>query len=144
MTEWKILPKLPKFRKNDKSVDIITLKHNEATLTVKMEEESTVYAVIVKNSTENLQTDQIIEGLNASNEAIDIEHIASGTTNSFGQINITFTLLDGETNYSIFITAECILPYVPKLKLEDANVKRIDVTTHKNYNFVQNQEGLVE
>ena len=49
-----------------------------------MEEESTVYAVIVKNSTENLQTDQIIEGLNASNEAIDIEHIASGTTNSFG------------------------------------------------------------
>lgn len=84
MTEWKILPKLPRFRKNDKSVEIITLKHNEATLQVKMEEESTVYAVIVKNSTENLQTDQIIEGLNASNEAIDIEHIASGTTNSFG------------------------------------------------------------
>ena len=49
---------------------------------------------------------------------------------------MTFTLLDGESNYSIFITAECILPYVPKLKLEDANVKKIDVRTPKNYNFV--------
>ena len=71
------------------------MTHETAAIDVEMEEQSIVYAVIVEKPTENLTSEQIIDGVNADNTPLIPQHIASGTTNKKGKITLDFSLLLG-------------------------------------------------
>ena len=64
--------------------------------------------------------------------ALDSQHVASGTTNRRGRIELNFTLLQGQKDYVVFVTAECPLPYNPRIRIADSNVARQDVTTPRD------------
>ena len=53
-----------------------------------------------------------------------------------------FTLLEGEKNYTIFVTAECVLPYEPRVRLDDSQIAKKEVETHKNLNLWDTQDDI--
>jgi len=52
---------------------------------------------------------------------------------------MTFTLLNDNTSYTIFVTAECLLPFQPRLSLDNNQILSQKVTTQVNLNLMKNQ-----
>ena len=65
------------------------------------------------------------------------------TSNDNGQASITFTLLTDNTTYQIFVSAECPLPFEPRLALADNQVLTTTITTQLNPNLIRNQEQAI-
>ena len=143
MTVREIILSKPRFRKKN-SVVVRKLTQDTAKIKVRMWDQSIVYAVIVPEPTEDLLSAQIAEGYDAENVPVQAEHFASGTTDDSGLIDLTFTLLSDSTNYTVFFTAECVLPYEPRIRIEDDEVRQVNFKTRKNLNLMNAEENVVE
>jgi hypothetical protein len=60
---------------------------------------------MLKNPTNRPSSSQIIEGLDANNKKLADQHHAYVITDENGNFNLSFTLLDDNTSYTVFITA---------------------------------------
>lgn len=57
---------------------------------------------------------------------------------------MNFTALTGKTDYKIFITAECVLPYIPRVRLSDNQIRIVEGTTPENLNLIDTKEDIVD
>lgn len=103
-----------------------------------------VYAVILENSSSNLLSTQVIHGLNENNTEIIWQHYANVTTDSDGVAVISFKLLNDNSYYTISVSAECQLPFSPRLALSDSSVMKKTFKTMVNPNLSKNQDQAIE
>lgn len=131
----------PKIRN---SIRISELSHDHLTVTVGFWEQSKVYAEIVPNPTNATLSSQIIAGVDCNNKPVVSQHYFKALTDQNGDVEIKFTLLSDNTTYTVFVTAECVLPFTPRLSLSDSEVMSKVVTTQVNINLMKNKEHAVE
>ena len=81
-----------------------------------------MYGIIVQTDSTKpaLQTKQIIDGVNRENVKVNSTHRVTTQTNEEGMAILEFRLLSEKTDYEIFVTAECVLPYEPRARLLDS------------------------
>jgi hypothetical protein len=118
-TTREIIPAKPRVRKD---CDLLAVSHDTVTVQVHMWEQAYVYAVILLNPTARPLSSQVIHGLDASNKAVATQHYAVATTDPSGIAKLSFTLLNDNSSYTVFISAECVLPFKPRLALGDSEV----------------------
>ena len=87
---------------------------------------------------------QVINGYDQNNIAVDGQHYSSATTDGSGSVELEFTLLVPNTSYIIFVSAEGVVPYTPRLQLPDAQVQRKEVQTGVNMNLMDSRETIIE
>lgn len=92
------------------------------------------------NPTNNTLSKQVINGLDASNVAVVSQHYAAVTTDQSGIANLTFTLLSDNTSYTVFVSAECVLPFQPRLAFADTEVYAVPAQTKLNLNLMKNKD----
>jgi hypothetical protein len=76
--------------------------------------------VLSDPSKPGLLTKQIINGVNKENVKLNATHRVATQTNDEGIATLEFRLLSEKTDYEIFVTAECVLPYEPRAQLLDS------------------------
>jgi hypothetical protein len=109
-----------------------------------MWEQAYVYAVILPNPTGQALSQQVIKGLNANNTAVVSQSYVSVLSDPSGVANLTFTLLNDNSSYTVFISAECVLPFTPRLAFSNSDVLSVQVQTKVNLNLMRNSERAVE
>ena len=124
MKTREIITSKPKFRKRN-GLTSPTSTHDSIVVQAKMWQQAIVYGVIVDATSADLLSVQIAEGYNADNIKVDPEHYSFGTTDSKGKINLNFTLLEGKKKYKVYVTAESVVPYTPRIRLSDSQTKFI-------------------
>lgn len=102
-----------------------------------------VYAVVRKSATVNLLSEQVINGLDENNSPVVTQHYANVTTDDSGLASITFRLLDDNSTYQISVSAECPLPYSPRLALSNSQVLKTSFLTPLNPNLIRNKEEAI-
>ena len=75
---------------------------------------------------------------------MDDQHYSSVITDDSGSVQLEFTLLNPNTSYSIFVSAEGVVPYSPRLQLPDAQVQRKDVRTAVNMNLMNSKTTILD
>lgn len=98
---------------------------------------------MVEAPSENLLSKQIIQGLNDKNLAVVPSRYISTQTNANGSVVLTFNRLNGNTSHIIHISAECVLPYNPRLAMTDSEVLHIPIKTVANLNLRNGQTELI-
>lgn len=63
----------------------------------------------------------------------------TATSDSSGTAELSFSLLKSDTNYSLFVSAESVVPYKPRLRIPDSDVERMDVRTGSNLNLMNSE-----
>lgn len=86
---------------------------------------------------------QVINGLDANNNLLVTQQFSNVTSDSDGLAILTFSLLNDNTTYSIYISAECVLPFQPRLRLDDSAILSAQVTTPLNLNLMKNSDKAV-
>jgi hypothetical protein len=132
-TTREIIPAKPRVRKD---CDLLAVSHDTVTVQVHMWEQAYVYAVILLNPTARPLSSQVIHGLDAS-------HYAVATTDPSGIAKLSFTLLNDNSSYTVFISAECVLPFKPRLALGDSEVLSVGLQTKVNLNLMKNEKDAV-
>lgn len=56
---------------------------------------------------------------------------------------LTFTQLVENTNYAIYVTASCVIPFKPALLLSDSEVASIQARTEVDLNLMKNEDLVV-
>ena len=103
-----------------------------------------VYAVVLKDSKTMLTSSQVINGLDENNTAVIKQHYRNVTTDRKGYVDISLNLLQDNSNYTVYVSAESPMPYPPRLGLADANVLTRTFTTQFDPNLVKNDATVVE
>lgn len=98
----------------------------------------------IKNSKKKPLSSQIAKGLDSDNNKLVDQQFVFTTTNSEGVANLTFTLLDDNSTYTVYITAECVLPFTPRIRLSDAEVLSVVIATKLNLNLKKNEDQAKE
>lgn len=124
-------------------IKINAITYQSVTFTVSFWEEAFVYAVVLENDNSTLLSAQVINGLNENNTNVIIQHYINITTDSTGSAKITFNLLTDNSTFYISVSAECPLPYAPRLALADSNVLTASFSTPMNPNLMKNQQNVV-
>jgi hypothetical protein len=127
---------VPKIRKN---ISITARKYDSVNLNVSFWGQAFVYAVILENSTATLTSNQIINGLNENNTAVITQHYKNVTTDAKGSVQISFSLLNDQSQYKIFVSAQSPMPFPPRLSLADSNVMTSTFKTPANPNLIKNE-----
>lgn len=95
------------------------------------------------NPTNKTLSSQAINGSDANNNPVVSQHYAAVTSDLSGVAVLNFTLLTDNSSYTIFISATCVLPFVPRLSLSDSEVMSISAQTKINLNLKRNQDQAV-
>lgn len=106
---------------------------------VRLWEQAYVYAVIVPTPSNNLLSAQVAQGYDQDNNKLATQYYQFGLTDSAGLIELGFTLLKADTNYRVFVTAECVVPYKPRQRIPDEAVRSVEVKTGVNLNLKGNE-----
>lgn len=51
--------------------------------------------------------------------------------------------MDADTDYKVYVTAECVVPYEPRQRIPDSSVQSVAVKTGQNLNLKGNQDTVV-
>lgn len=104
------------------SITVTSLAFDSLTATVSFWEVTNIFAIIVPaaSSTQNALSSQILAGMDQSNTAVVAQHYISIQSDDSGSATFKFTNLKDNTQYNIYLTAQCVLPYNPRLQLSDA------------------------
>ena len=126
MSTREIIPTVPEFRDGKQpAIDVVKVDYESVKIQVNMWEQAYVYGVIVEAPSNNLLSAQIIGGYNQDNQAVDSQHFSGKViTNSSGSGEMTFTLLNSNTTYLIFVSAESPTPFQPRLTVPDSAVEK--------------------
>lgn len=116
------------------------VSHDKITASVSFWDQAYVFAIIVPTSNLTALSSQIIAGVDPTNIAVASQHYVSTQTDENGTSTFSFTLLSDETNYTIFVSAQCVLPYTPRVQLGDNETLSLNVTTQVNLNLMKNQD----
>ena len=107
-----IIPAKPRSRS---PAVVLAASHDTVTVQAKMWEQAYVYAVILPNPTNQSLSSQVIKGLKTDNTPVVNQSYVAILSDPSGTANLTFTLLKDNTSYTVFISAECVLPFTPRL-----------------------------
>ena len=141
MPTREIIKAKPRFRGNQVRVQKET--HDSARIRVTVQESAYIYAVIVKDSTETPLVDQIIAGKDAENNLLTEGKSVVGLTNENGAISLDFNLLDEDSDYVVYVTAESVVPFATRSRLADSDTVSINVKTKRNMNLKRNRDNVV-
>lgn len=115
-----------------------SVSHDSTSIKVSMWDQSILYGIMLPNPTNRPQSQQVIKGLDANNKAVVSQSYVSILSDASGVGYLSFTLLNDNTNYTVFVSAECVLPFTPRLALNDSEVLELQVTTKVNLNLMKN------
>lgn len=136
-----VLASKPRISKNA-TIPILTF--DSVTIRMNFWEEAYVYAVILPVPSANLLSNQVVSGLdNANNKVVASQYVAT-QTNANGSVEFTINKLNGNTSYVVHISAECVLPYSPRLAMTDSEVVHLPITTYPNLNLHSSSKQLVD
>jgi hypothetical protein len=124
-------------------IQIVSKTYEAVTCSVAFWGRVFVHAVILQNVTGKPLSSQIIGGLDQNNDPVTIQHHINVTSDNSGLANFTFTLLSDNATYSIFVSAENPLPFLPRLSLPDDKVLTISLRTPINPNLQKNKNEAV-
>lgn len=97
----------------------------------------------MEKPTQDLLSAQVVQGYDQDNEKVDVQHYSSVTSSSSGTAELEFTLLSSDTDYSIFVSAESVVPYNPRLRVPNEDVEQKDVKTGMNLNLMNSEESIL-
>jgi hypothetical protein len=123
---------------------VIAASHDTVTVQAKMWEQAYVYAVILPNPTNQTISSQVIKGLNTDNTPVVNQSYVAILSDQSGTANLTFTLLKENTSYTVFISAECVLPFTPRLAFNNTDVISVQAQTQLNLNLMKNEKQVVK
>ena len=124
-------------------IKITAQTYQSVTFTVSFWDPAFVYAVILENDNNPLLSAQVIKGLNENNTQVITQHYVNVTSDVNGFALITFQLLKDNSTYKISVSAECPLPYGPRLALSDTNVLTASFNTTINPNLHKNKDAVI-
>lgn len=99
--------------------------------------------MILPNPTNTTLSKQVIRGLDANNLPAVNQSYVSVLSDTSGVAYLNFTLLKDNTQYTIFVSAECVLPFTPRLAFSDSEVLSLPVQTKVNLNLMKNADQAV-
>lgn len=123
---------------------VFKASHDTVSVEVKFWEQAYVYAVIIANPTNRTLSSQVINGSDANNNAVVSQHYSAVTSDTSGVATLTFTLLTDNTYYTVFVSASCVLPFVPRVSLSDSEVVSVSTKTMPNLSLKKNQGQVVD
>lgn len=123
---------------------VISASHDTVSVEVKFWEQAYVYGVIIPYPTNNTLSSQVINGSDPNNNAVVSQHYSAVTSSTSGVATLTFTLLSDNTYYIVFISASCVLPFVPRLSLSDNEVVSVSTKTMLNLSLKKNQGQVID
>lgn len=112
-------------------------------ISVNLWEQAYIYAVIVPTPTNDLLSAQIAGGYDQDNNKVAAQHFKSSITSSEGYVELEFTLLQSDTSYKVYVTAESLVPYEPRQRMPDTEVRSILIKTGQNLNLKDSEELIV-
>lgn len=136
-----IIPSKPRVRSAPR---VVSASHDTVSVEVKFWEQAYVYGVIIADPTNRTLSSQVINGSDANNNAVVSQHYSAVTSDTSGVAILTFTLLSDNTSYTVFISASCVLPFVPRLSLSDSEVVSVSVKTMLNLSLKKNQGQVID
>lgn len=122
---------------------VLSATYETVKIAVNLWEQAFVYAVIVPVPTENLLAAQVIGGFDQDNNPVSTQHFKSSITDSQGYVELEFSLLESNKEYKVYVAAESVVPYQPREKTADADVKFVSVKTGENLNLKDSEETVV-
>lgn len=72
------------------------------------------------------------------------QHKSNVITDSKGDFNVSFSLLDDDSNYTVYITATALISFEQKISLNDDEVMSVPLKTTVNLNLMKNKGRVVE
>ena len=136
-----IIPSKPRVRS---APHVVAASHDTVKVEVKFWEHAYVYGVIIANPTNRTLSSQVINGSDANNNAVVSQFYSAVTSDTSGVALLTFNLLADNSSYTVFISASCVLPFVPRLSLSDDEVVSVSVKTMLNLSLKKNQGQVID
>lgn len=99
--------------------------------------------MIVPIPTNNLLSAQVAGGFDQDNNKVITQHFQYAVTDTKGYVELEFTLLEANTSYSVFMTAENVVPYQPRQRIADADVQSLEIKTGVNLNLKDSEKTVV-
>jgi hypothetical protein len=127
-----------------KPAEIPILTYQSVTVRMSFWSPAYVYAVILPTPSADLLSNQIVSGLDDKNNKVVASQYISTQTNMNGSVEFTFNKLNGNTSYTIHISAECVLPYTPRIAMTDSEVVHLPINTFPNLNLHKSSTQMVD
>lgn len=129
-----IIMAIPKFRQGQE-ITILSATYESVKIAVNTWQPAYVYAVIVPTPTNNLLAAQVAGGFDQDNNRLPVQQAKYSITDDKGYVQLEFTLLKSNTDYKVFAAAESVVPYQPRQRIPDNDVKQISLKTGQNLNL---------